>query len=174
MAYMKFFRNSSSSSTTVSDQPPARLTRRSSGLGELAKLMSSEEPLCILYLGYTSAANIRYLTGRGHKIYSEDLLEASTDPDLATKDEQGNKVRLGEFFKGKPVVIALVYYTCPMLCNQVMNGMLGSFRQTSLNIGEDFEVVTVSFDTKDTPAIAAMIAAQPYHSSGWIRSIALV
>ena len=92
MTYMKFFRNSSSSSATVNDQPPARLTRRSSGLGELAKLMASEEPLCILDLGYTSAANIRYLTSRGHKIYSEDLLEASTDPELVSKDEQGNKI----------------------------------------------------------------------------------
>jgi len=89
---MKFFQRSSSSSSTVTDQPPARMTRRSSGLGELAKLMASEEPLCILDLGYTSAANIRYLTERGHKIYSEDLLEASTDPELITKDEQGNKV----------------------------------------------------------------------------------
>src|SRR6266487_740739 len=89
---MKFFRSSSGSSATVSDQPPARLTRRSSGLGELAKLMASEDPLCILDLGYTSATNIRFFTGRGHKIYSEDLLEASTDPELVTKDEQGNKV----------------------------------------------------------------------------------
>jgi hypothetical protein len=60
---------------------PARLARRSSGLGEIAKLLASEQPLCILDLGYTSAANIRYLTERGHKIYSEDLLEASTDPE---------------------------------------------------------------------------------------------
>ena len=89
---MRFFRSSSDSSATVSDQPPARLSRRSSGLSELAKLMASEEPLCILDLGYTSAANIRYFTERGHKIYSEDLLEASTDPELITKDEQGNKV----------------------------------------------------------------------------------
>ena len=89
---MRFFRSSSGPSSTISDQPPARLTRRSSGLGELAKLMASEEPLCILDLGYTSAANIRYLTERGHKIYSEDLLEASTDAELVTKDEQGNNV----------------------------------------------------------------------------------
>jgi len=92
MTYMKFFQRSSGSSSTVTDRPPARLTRRSSGLGEIAKLLASEEPLCILDLGYTSAANIRYLTERGHKIYSEDLLEASTDPELVTKDEQGNKV----------------------------------------------------------------------------------
>jgi SAM-dependent methyltransferase len=89
---MRFFQRSSGSSSTVTDQPAARLSRRSSGLGEIAKLLASEQPLCILDLGYTSAANIRYLTERGHKIYSEDLLEASTDPELVTKDEQGNKV----------------------------------------------------------------------------------
>jgi protein SCO1/2 len=75
--------------------------------------------------------------------------------DAVFKDEQGRDVRLGQFFKGKPVVISLVYYACPMLCNQVLNGMLGSFRQVSFNIGEDFEVVTVSFDPKETPALAA-------------------
>ncbi|HYT50374.1 MAG TPA: SCO family protein [Pyrinomonadaceae bacterium] len=89
------------------------------------------------------------------KVGIDQKLNEQLPLDAVFKDEQGNEVRLGEFFKGKPVVIALVYYTCPMLCNQVMNGMLGSFRQTSLNVGEDFEVVTVSFDTKDTPAIAA-------------------
>ena len=54
--------------------------RRSSGLAELTKLLGSEETLCVLDLGSTSAANIRYLTERGHKIYSEDLLDASADP----------------------------------------------------------------------------------------------
>ncbi|HEY7617944.1 MAG TPA: class I SAM-dependent methyltransferase [Terriglobales bacterium] len=88
---MKLFRGS----TAVTGPEPAtapktpRLTRRSSGLGELAKTLAAEETLCVLDLGSTSAANIRYLTERGHKIYSEDLLEASTDPSLATKDEEG-------------------------------------------------------------------------------------
>jgi hypothetical protein len=89
---MKLFRSSSGPAAAVSDQPPARLTRRSSGLAELAKPMASEEPLCILDLGYTSASNIRYFTERGHKIYSEDLLEASTDPSLVIQDDQGNKI----------------------------------------------------------------------------------
>jgi SAM-dependent methyltransferase len=69
-----------------------RLNRRSSGLRELARLLQSEEPLCVLDLGSTSAANIRYLTERGHKTYSEDLLEASTDPELVTKAEDGQRV----------------------------------------------------------------------------------
>lgn len=75
--------------------------------------------------------------------------------DAVFKDEQGHDVRLGQFFKDKPVVLSLVYYTCPMLCNQVLNGMLGSFRQVSFNIGEQFEVVTVSFDPRETPDLAA-------------------
>ena len=75
--------------------------------------------------------------------------------DAVFKDEQGREVRLGVFFKGKPVVLALVYYSCPMLCNQVLNGMLSSFRRVTFNAGEQFEVVTVSFDPRETPALAA-------------------
>ena len=75
--------------------------------------------------------------------------------DAVFKDEQGREVKLGEFFGKKPVVLSLVYYTCPMLCTQVLNGMLGSFRQVSFNIGEQYEVVTVSFDARETPALAA-------------------
>jgi len=89
---MKLFRGSSAVPGARAGSSGERLTRRSSGLAELSRVFKSEEPLCILDLGYTSAANIRYLTGRGHKIYSEDLLEASTDPALATKDEQGKPI----------------------------------------------------------------------------------
>jgi len=91
---MKLFRSSSSAAgvQTATLQKTQRLTRRSSGLGELAKLLAQEEPLCVLDLGSTSAANIRYLTERSHRIYSEDLLEASTDPSLPALDDQGKPV----------------------------------------------------------------------------------
>jgi protein SCO1 len=75
--------------------------------------------------------------------------------DAVFRDEQGHDVRLGQFFHGKPVVLSLVYYTCPMLCNQVLNGMMGAFRQVTFNIGEQFEVITVSFDPRETPDLAA-------------------
>jgi SAM-dependent methyltransferase len=93
-SFMKLFRGSSEDAV----QAPAvaksakRPSRRSSGLAELSKLLESSDPLCVLDLGATSPANIRYFTERGHKIYSDDLLIASTDPDLVTKDEQGNMV----------------------------------------------------------------------------------
>jgi SAM-dependent methyltransferase len=89
--FMKLFRGSSGGSQgEKTPQNSQKLTRRSSGLGELARLWDSENPLCVLDLGSTSAPNIRFFTERGHRIYSEDLLVASTEPQLVTKDEQGN------------------------------------------------------------------------------------
>ena len=88
---MKLFRGSSSGSP-AEPQIPQKLTRRSSGLSELARVWASETPLCVLDLGSTSPTNITFFTERGHKIYSEDLLAGSTDPTLVTKDEQGNVV----------------------------------------------------------------------------------
>jgi len=90
--FMKLFRGSSSGTQGEVQQVPQKLTRRSSGLGELARLWASETPLCVLDLGSTSPANIRFFTEKEHKIYSEDLLVASTEQGLLTKDEQGNVV----------------------------------------------------------------------------------
>ncbi|MGB9073009.1 MAG: SAM-dependent methyltransferase [Terriglobales bacterium] len=87
---MKFFRGSSDqSSVPVASQ---KLSRRSSGMAEVSRLLNSEEGLCVLDLGSTSANNIRFLTERGHKNYSEDVLRASLDPALRVKDEAGNWV----------------------------------------------------------------------------------
>jgi SAM-dependent methyltransferase len=87
---MKLF--GGSSATKAEPQPTHKPMRRSSGLGELARLWDSEDPLCVLDLGSTSPANIRFFTERSHRIYSEDLLVASTEPHLATKDEQGKPI----------------------------------------------------------------------------------
>jgi SAM-dependent methyltransferase len=86
--FMKLFRGSSGPET-IPEQSSQRLTRRSSGLGELSRTWESAEGLCVLDLGSTSATNIRHFTERGHRIYSEDLLTASTDPELITTDEKG-------------------------------------------------------------------------------------
>jgi protein SCO1/2 len=75
--------------------------------------------------------------------------------DAAFKDEHGRAVQLAEYFGGpKPVILAFVYYSCPMLCTQVMNGISSSLRALSFEAGKDFDVVLVSFDTRDTPAAA--------------------
>ena len=93
-SFMKFFRSSSATPNPggTASRAAARVSRRSSGLGELSRMLASEEALCVLDLGSTSPNNIRYLTEHGHRVYSEDLLVASTDPALVTKDEQGNRI----------------------------------------------------------------------------------
>jgi len=87
---MRFFRSRPESSPAPKAQE--RLTRRSSAIAELSRIFKSEETLTILDIGATSATNIRFFTERGHRIYSEDLLEASTDPALATHDDQGSPI----------------------------------------------------------------------------------
>jgi len=84
---MKLFRNSSES--TAAPPPQRKLTRRSSGIGEIARVLNSQEGLCVLDVGATSANNIQFLTSHGHKNYSEDLLRASLDPALRTLDDNG-------------------------------------------------------------------------------------
>lgn len=83
---MRFFRGSGQSSVPA---VPQKLTRRSSGMAEISRLLNSQEGLCVLDLGSTSANNIRFLTEKGHKNYSEDLLRASLDPELRVQNEEG-------------------------------------------------------------------------------------
>src|SRR5260370_16515660 len=71
---------------------PQRPIRRSSGMAEISRLLNSEEPLCVVDLGSTSANNIRFLTAKGHKNYSEDLLQASLDPVILAKNDEGKLV----------------------------------------------------------------------------------
>jgi len=86
----------------------------------------------------------------------EQNLNHQVPLNILFRDEFGRSMPLSTYFSGhKPVVLALVYYTCPMLCNLVLSGMETSLRAISLNPGCDFEVVAVSFDPHDTPDIAA-------------------
>jgi protein SCO1 len=75
--------------------------------------------------------------------------------DAMFKDETGRSVALGDYFGHRPVVLAFVYYSCPMLCTQVMNGISSALTVLSFKAGEDFDVVLVSFDPRDTAAVAA-------------------
>ncbi len=75
--------------------------------------------------------------------------------DLKFRDENGQPVTLGMYFHKKPVIISLVYYQCPMLCTQVLNGMVQTFRTLKFAAGTEFEIVTVSIDHRETPEMAA-------------------
>src|SRR5207248_296212 len=83
---MTLFRNTPA--VSAEPKPQERLSRRSSAMAEIARVLKTEETLCVLDIGATSASNIRFFTERGHEIYSQDLLEASTDPALVTTNEQ--------------------------------------------------------------------------------------
>jgi len=76
--------------------------------------------------------------------------------DLTFRDELGRTVPLSTYFHGgRPVILAPVYYRCPMLCTQILNGLASSLKAVSFNPGQEFEVVAFSFDPKDTVEIAA-------------------
>ena len=91
----------------------------------------------------------------------DQKLGAPIPLDLIFQDEQGRPVRLGQYFGARPVVLVLAYYNCPMLCTQVLNGVLSSMRALSFDAGKEFQVVAVSFDPRDRPADAAAKKA-PY------------
>jgi cytochrome c oxidase subunit 2 len=85
----------------------------------------------------------------------DQRLDEQVPLDLAFRDETGKTVRLGDYFNRKPVILALVYYQCPMLCNQVLNGLAGSLKALSFVAGKEFEVVVVSFNPRETSELAA-------------------
>ena len=89
------------------------------------------------------------------KVGIDQRLNEQAPLDLTFRDETGKQVQLRQYFGRKPVVLSLVYYECPMLCTMVLNGLLRSLRATPLNVHEHFEVVTVSFDPKEGPELAA-------------------
>jgi len=85
----------------------------------------------------------------------EPQLNTQMPLDLSFRDESGRSVQLREYFGQKPVVLAFLYYGCPMLCNQVQQGVVGTLRMLSFNPGADYQVVFVSFDSRETPDMAA-------------------
>ncbi len=86
----------------------------------------------------------------------DQRLDEQVPPDLAFRDETGREVRLQEYFDGKkPVILVLAYYRCPMLCTQVLNGLVRALLDMTLVPGKDFTIITVSFDPRETPPLAA-------------------
>ena len=94
--------------------------------------------------------------------------------DAAFVDESGKQVKLGDYFGKRPAILALVYYTCPMLCSEEMDGLTSSLEMVKLTPGKDFDVVIVSIDPSDSPEQAAKSKAlyvkrygRPETAAGW-------
>jgi protein SCO1 len=104
----------------------------------------------------------------------EQHLNEQIPPNLSFSDENGKPVSLGDYFGKKPTILNLVYYQCPMLCGEVLSGLESALRVLKFNVGDEFDVLTVSFDPRETPAMAAAKKAEflkrygrPGAASGW-------
>ncbi len=84
----------------------------------------------------------------------DQKLDAQVPLDLEFRDESGATVKLGDVIHDKPVILNLVYFECPMLCTEVLNGLLSAIKNIKFNAGDEYEVLTVSFDPADTPELA--------------------
>ena len=117
--------------------------------------------LAFFFLAFTaslSAQDFLNMTGKPpalRKVRIEQRLNIQIPLETQFRDESGRTVALSDYFGRKPVILALVYYQCPMLCTQILNGLTGSLKALSFDAGNEFEVLAVSFDPKDTPETAA-------------------
>jgi protein SCO1/2 len=104
----------------------------------------------------------------------EQHLDAQVPPDVTFRDSTGNTVKLGDYFGRKPLILNLVYYNCTMLCGEALAGLASAMRLIKFDVGNEFDVVTVSFDPRETPAMAAAKKIEyvkrygrPSAASGW-------
>ena len=104
----------------------------------------------------------------------EQHLNQQIPPNLLFRDETGKPVELADYFGRKPLILNLVYYQCPMLCGEVLSGLESALRILKFDVGREFDVLTVSFDPKETPEMAAVKKAEllkrygrPGAAAGW-------
>lgn len=104
----------------------------------------------------------------------EQHLDEQIPPELTFRDETGKPVRLGDYFGKKPLILNLVYYQCPMLCGEVLSGLESALRVMKFDVGKEFEVLTISFDPRETPDMATKKKAEfltrygrPGAAAGW-------
>jgi protein SCO1/2 len=104
----------------------------------------------------------------------EQHLDEQIPPDLIFRDETGKPIRLGDYFGKKPMILNLVYYQCPMLCGELLSGLESALRVMKFDVGKEFDVLTVSFDPRETPDMATKKKAEflkrygrPAAADGW-------
>lgn len=141
------------------DKAPA-LSRQKPALSPRQRALSLRKPgglrhwVLLIFISIPAAAQQLGLPAMIRNVGIDQKLNAQLPLELTFKDETGQTVRLGQYFVRKPVVLALVYYECPMLCDMVLNGLVHSMEKMTLNIGRDFDVVTVSFNPQESWQLA--------------------
>jgi protein SCO1/2 len=108
------------------------------------------------------------------RIGIDQRLNEQVPLDLEFVDETGRTVKLREYFGRRPVLLAMVYYECPMLCTQVLNGVTGALKTLSFDVGKEFDVVAVSINPREGPGLAAAKKqayveryGRPHTADGW-------
>jgi protein SCO1 len=125
-------------------------------LGRAAAVSAGDPPAALANLAPAGDASMN--DGKPaplRRVAIEQRLDAAVPPDLTFRDESGAPVMLGQYFGKRPVILSLAYYECPMLCTLVLNGLVRALRVLTFDPGREFEVVTVSFNPRDTPELAA-------------------
>lgn len=90
----------------------------------------------------------------------DQQLDQTIPLDLQFRDETGKDVTLSSYFNGKPIILAMVYYNCPNICNIAVEDLIQKMNDVSYSMGKDFDVVTVSIDPGETPEMAAVKKAE--------------
>jgi protein SCO1 len=108
---------------------------------------------CVASIPATAAAQAT-VGGVVSQVGFDQKLGVQLPLDLAFRDEAGREVRLAELFGQRPVILAPVYYRCPLLCNQLLNGLTRSLKPVALGAGKDFDVVAFSINPDETPELA--------------------
>ncbi len=120
---------------------------------------SMKRTLCAclaLALATGSAAAQPGLPAGLRQVRFEQRLDAQVPLAVAFKDEAGNTVRLADLCHDKPVILVFSYFRCPMLCHQVLNGLVRALLDVPFDVGKEFNVITISFDARETPEMAAI------------------
>ena len=132
--------------------------------------LSAQNPVGLAEPGDPTSAKPGILS----KIAIDQRIGHTLPLDAAFVDDHGRNVRLGDYFGRRPVVLALVYYECPMLCTQVLNGLVSSLGTLNLTVGKEFDVVAISFNPKEGPGLASQKKAnyverygRPESADGW-------
>ena len=121
----------------------------------LAASLAFAQPPSAFTRGQESGPASQADAGNLKDIGIDQHLDQQIPLDLQFKDEDGNTVQLGKYFKkGRPVILTLVYYQCPMLCSEVLSSLNSAMQVMKFTAGNEYEVVTVSIDPRDTPEVA--------------------
>jgi protein SCO1/2 len=138
-----------------------------------ARFQSILVGLCLIFAGLSNAERAwsqTVLPKALQNVGFDQRLNEQVPLDLSFTDDQGERVQLAKYFGQKPVILVLAYFRCPMLCTQVLNGLVQGLRETPFTAGKEFDVVTVSFDPNETTDMAAAKKRTYVHSYGKAES----